>query len=152
MSNVRWLQKSGCVPAPWFFHLLILGWKNDFEMTPSEEIHLINSQEVPSEVFIVNCSQLRNRNNTFEGVFASIPQLNYNSINEEKPENQLNVIVLGFDSLSRVAFERFMPLTKEFLNEELNAVFFDKYTILGDGTPPGKYLPPKHIILLNINN
>ncbi len=111
-------------------------------MTPSEENHLVNSQEVPSEVFIVNCSQLRNRSITFEGVFVSIQQLNnYSSTNAEKPENQLNLIVLGFDSLSRVAFERFMPLTKEFLKEELKAVFFDKYTILGDGTPPGNSFP-----------
>ena len=84
----------------------------------------------------MKCENNRYRKATFENVFAGFSSAKEPPLNEMN-ENQLNLLVLGFDSLSRVAFERFMPKTKEVLKDELNAVFFDKYTILGDGTPPG---------------
>jgi len=93
----------------------------------------------------VKCIHLRNPNNSFEGAFTSIPKISNISINRNKSENQLNLLVLGFDSVSRVGFERFMPQTKQFLMDELEAVFFDKYTILGDGTPPGILLKNNYI-------
>ncbi|CAO1414781.1 unnamed protein product [Diamesa serratosioi] len=47
----------------------------------------------------------------------------------------LNVLMLGFDSLSRNAFIRKLPKTYHYLTNELNADVLKGYNIIGDGTP-----------------
>lgn len=46
-----------------------------------------------------------------------------------------NVLMYGFDSLSRLALMRKMPLTYEYLTEELGGDVLEGYNIVGDGTP-----------------
>ena len=46
-----------------------------------------------------------------------------------------NVLILGFDSLSRNAFMRKMPKTYAYLLQELDAIVLQGYNIVGDGTP-----------------
>ncbi|XP_055903067.1 uncharacterized protein LOC129939183 [Eupeodes corollae] len=46
-----------------------------------------------------------------------------------------NVLMLGFDSLSRNAFMRKLPKTYEFLVKEGQAMVLQGYNIVGDGTP-----------------
>lgn len=46
----------------------------------------------------------------------------------------LNVLILGFDSLSQQAFRRNLPLTVAYLENELQAVTLNGYNIVGDGT------------------
>ena len=73
----------------------------------------------------------------YDSIVAGFPsQSHQNQIKSNQPL-PLNVILIGFDSLSRTAFERFMPDTSRFLKEQLHAAFFERHTIVGDGTPPG---------------
>ncbi|KAB7501896.1 hypothetical protein Anas_00019, partial [Armadillidium nasatum] len=48
---------------------------------------------------------------------------------------KLNVLMLGFDSLSHASFIRTLPHTFKFLKEELRATILNGYNIIGDGTP-----------------
>lgn len=47
----------------------------------------------------------------------------------------LNVLMFGFDSLSRNTFIRKLPKSYAYLWQELNAVVLEGYNIVGDGTP-----------------
>ncbi|KAH8332700.1 hypothetical protein KR074_009232, partial [Drosophila pseudoananassae] len=46
-----------------------------------------------------------------------------------------NVLMFGFDSLSRNAFIRKLPKTYEYLTQQLGATVLKGYNIVGDGTP-----------------
>lgn len=47
----------------------------------------------------------------------------------------LNVYIIGFDSLSRMTFMRKMPKTYEYITSKLNGIVLEGYNIVGDGTP-----------------
>ncbi|XP_026672078.1 uncharacterized protein LOC108628160 isoform X1 [Ceratina calcarata] len=48
---------------------------------------------------------------------------------------KLNVLMFGFDSLSRNTFIRKLPKTYQYLKENLDALILEGYNIVGDGTP-----------------
>lgn len=48
---------------------------------------------------------------------------------------KLNVLMFGFDSLSRNTFIRKLPKTYHYLKQSLNALVLEGYNIVGDGTP-----------------
>lgn len=50
-------------------------------------------------------------------------------------ETPLNVLMLGYDSLSRNAFVRKLPKTYKYLTKYLKADVLQGYNIVGDGTP-----------------
>ncbi|XP_059486350.1 uncharacterized protein LOC132202977 [Neocloeon triangulifer] len=47
----------------------------------------------------------------------------------------VNVIIWGFDSLSRNMFIRTLPKTYQYMKDELGVVALEGYNIVGDGTP-----------------
>jgi Protein of unknown function (DUF229) len=47
----------------------------------------------------------------------------------------LNVIIWGFDSLSRNMFIRSLPQTYQYMKEKLDVAALEGYNIVGDGTP-----------------
>lgn len=60
------------------------------------------------------------------------------SVNLMKKKNSargFNVLMFGFDSLSRNAFMRKLPKSYKYLTEELGAHVLKAYNIIGDGTP-----------------
>ncbi|XP_001634833.3 uncharacterized protein LOC5514659 isoform X2 [Nematostella vectensis] len=48
----------------------------------------------------------------------------------------VNVMMIGFDSLSAAHFKRVFTKANSFLSKELNTVFMKGYSIVGDGTTP----------------
>lgn len=50
-------------------------------------------------------------------------------------EMPFNVIMYGFDSLSRNAWIRKLPKTYKYMTKNLNADILQGYNIVGDGTP-----------------
>ncbi|XP_063543190.1 uncharacterized protein LOC134751676 [Cydia strobilella] len=50
-------------------------------------------------------------------------------------DDQINVMILAFDSTPRSGFIRLMPESWKVINEELKATVMEGYNILGDGTP-----------------
>ena len=53
----------------------------------------------------------------------------------KKKVNGVNVLMFGFDSLSRNAFMRKLPKSYEYLTKVLKADVLKGYNIVGDGTP-----------------
>lgn len=51
------------------------------------------------------------------------------------PGLKLNVLMFGFDSLSRNTFIRKLPRTYHFIKQRLDALVLEGYNIVGDGTP-----------------
>lgn len=56
-------------------------------------------------------------------------------VKRRKEVNGVNVLMMGFDSLSRNAVIRKLPKTYEFLTKTLHADVLKGYNIIGDGTP-----------------
>ncbi|XP_043284844.1 uncharacterized protein [Venturia canescens] len=56
---------------------------------------------------------------------------------DKVPNNglKLNVLMFGFDSLSRNTFIRKLPKTYHYLKQNLDALVLEGYNIVGDGTP-----------------
>ncbi|XP_048514865.1 uncharacterized protein LOC105688188 isoform X2 [Athalia rosae] len=56
---------------------------------------------------------------------------------EKVPSNslKLNVLMFGFDSLSRNTFIRKLPKSYRYLKQSLNSLVLEGYNIVGDGTP-----------------
>ncbi|XP_067648400.1 uncharacterized protein [Eurosta solidaginis] len=52
-----------------------------------------------------------------------------------EPTKYYNILMFGFDSISRNAFQRKLPKTYSYLVQELKAVVLKGYNIIGDGTP-----------------
>lgn len=48
----------------------------------------------------------------------------------------LSVVIIGIDSLSAAHFRRALPAAYKFMTEEMNSVFLNGYSIVGDGTTP----------------
>ena len=48
----------------------------------------------------------------------------------------LSVVIIGIDSLSAAHFRRALPEAYKFMTEEMNSVFLNGYSIVGDGTTP----------------
>ena len=51
-------------------------------------------------------------------------------------KDQLNIIILGLDSVSRLVAERKLPLTMAYLRDKLGAYVMKGYTKIGDNTTP----------------
>lgn len=54
---------------------------------------------------------------------------------ESEKEMPFNVIMYGFDSLSRSAWIRKLPKAYDYMIKHLNADVLQGYNIVGDGTP-----------------
>lgn len=55
---------------------------------------------------------------------------------KQPKENQLNVVLIGFDSTSNANFRRKLPESYSYLVNNLKAFVFNGYSIVGDGTTP----------------
>lgn len=60
-------------------------------------------------------------------------QHNWNNVPDTSLK--LNVLMFGFDSLSRNTFIRKLPKTYRFIKHKLDALVLEGYNIVGDGTP-----------------
>ncbi|KAL0860935.1 hypothetical protein ABMA27_009467 [Loxostege sticticalis] len=69
---------------------------------------------------------------TWTGVSAGIREI----VSALPPENKdsINVLILGYDSMSKNGFIRHMPKTYKYITEELKVTILHGYNNLGDGT------------------
>ena len=130
------------------FTCLLAEWKSHFTIQSIRVENLANLEEVPGHLLHVTCTHRTDTKwPTFSSIFAGFPSGSSNSTSkqqfftEESERKQniqpLNVIMMCLDSVSQQAFQRFLPNTTRYLRDELHAAFFEKHTLLGDGTPPG---------------
>lgn len=111
----------------------------DYNVSYADPIHGIEDGfPLVSDFFKISCKDAKNR--TYENIQAGI---HVNSAIKERlrttkpPANGLgmSVMLLGFDSMSRMSWLRRMPRTREYMMNELGAIELEGYNILGDGTP-----------------
>lgn len=87
----------------------------------------------------------------WNGLLTGIKKTENNDVLQRyTKELPFNVIMFGFDSLSRNAFIRKLPKTYKFMTKHLKTDILQGYNIVGDGTPQA--LIPVSIANCNINN
>jgi len=70
----------------------------------------------------------------YRNAFAKIPTKTSDS-ETDKSHQPINVLFLGFDSVSKQTWVDNLPRASKFTFEELNATLLQNYNIVGDGTP-----------------
>ena len=108
--------------------------ETDFKVNSGAIIKDIkNGTRLPSDFIYVNCtaSDGATYDNTHSGVLPHDTDVMPNL-----PEGALglNILMMGFDSMSRLAWQRSLPKTVAYLTESLGAVVFNGYNVAGDGT------------------
>ena len=71
----------------------------------------------------------------YENYHAGIVPVRDEPAQMAKKALDLNVLIWGFDSVSRLTWMRKLPKTYDFLVRKLQAVVLEGYNIVGDGTP-----------------
>ncbi|GFQ81484.1 uncharacterized protein TNCT_13011 [Trichonephila clavata] len=114
---------------------------DDFTVQSGKSVFLTSEEEsiqLESDFFVVKCESENKKE--WKNLMAGIHR---NEALAEKVRNikpppdsmQLNVIMYGLDSMSRMHFIRKLPKTYKYLTEELKAIVLKGYNIVGDGTP-----------------
>lgn len=129
------LKKHGAVRCTYTF----LKRESEFK-TVDGTVVTSGSKPIPleSDFFRAKCEA--DDGDTWENVMAGIrrePTVASRAGWEHVPHDSLglNVLIWGFDSLSRMTFIRKLPQSYKYLTETLGAVVLKGYNIVGDGTP-----------------
>lgn len=101
--------------------------------------NVIQGTPLVSEFFKINCSdskQVLHFENIHLGVHVN-ETLKIRSRQTRLPANGLglSVVMLGFDSMSRMSWLRRLPKTRDYFVNQLGAIELEGYGIMGDGTP-----------------
>ena len=116
---------------------------DDFKFSYSDFYTLKEAQMVFSEVFEVNCKTIKLKKTVYESLFVQIVSKNMNGISKKKLNQYsnlnkpLNIILLSFDSVSRVSWLKRLKRTNEFIFNTMKFELLKGYNIVGDGTPAG---------------
>ena len=118
---------------------------NDFKTRLSEFKLLENGQTVMDDVIEVHCNQTAPKfhfSSLYPQIISKLEEEQNNNENLHKPDaNQctpLNVIVMSYDSVSRVSWLKLLKKTHKFATETMKFDVLNGYNIVGDGTPAGK--------------
>lgn len=110
---------------------------DDFRNTDKESVDLFDSKplELKWDFFKVRCTAADK--NVYENTHAGIryvPQFHKRPLNIEAGLG-LDVLMLGFDSLSHMTYMRKLKKTYKYFIETLQGTVLEGYNIVGDGTP-----------------
>lgn len=113
---------------------------DDFDLILSKYEKLSDSQIISHDVIEVNCSEKENKKqNLYNNLHVQIDnrihlkeKIKTNSNDQCKP---LNILLLSFDSISRVSWFRRLPKTTEYLIKKMKTTVLYGHNIIGDGTP-----------------
>ncbi|KAI0209842.1 hypothetical protein LSAT2_005436 [Lamellibrachia satsuma] len=112
---------------------------NDAKTKRGAMIHNITSgQPIDTDFFEAKCVTAEGV--TYENLHSGITykeKLHRRHTERRMPENMvaLNILMFGFDSVSRMTWLRHLPKSHEYFVKELGAVMLESYNIVGDGTP-----------------
>ena len=112
-----------------------LGWSGDFSVKLYKPTHPIeNGSLITTDYMFVNCFGAdKARYVRFHTGVPLLPEPNLTS--SEKAEKKLNVVVITFDSVSRLAWLRALPKTHKYFVQKMGGVVLEGYNIRGAGTP-----------------
>ncbi|KAF7997895.1 hypothetical protein HCN44_009293 [Aphidius gifuensis] len=112
-----------------------------------EYVNKLTEAETSSDTYILKYSdfadvqcEAENSGTKWHSVLAGVqfnPEVQKTSSWKNVPNDglKLNVLMFGFDSLSRNTFIRKLPKTYDYLKENLKSQILEGYNIIGDGTP-----------------
>ncbi|KAK3100742.1 hypothetical protein FSP39_024527 [Pinctada imbricata] len=116
--------------------LSYIGRIGDFE-TKYYKVVQIKGNEKPhvltDDYFRTTCASKNGAK--YINVHAGVALKTTNHITIERNGSALDVLFLGFDSISHMTFIRKLPKTLDYFTNELNGLVLNGYNIVGDGTP-----------------
>ena len=100
-------------------------------------VHMKSGSPIPSDFFMANCSASDGANYT--NIHAGIAPVGQTTTAPPGHGGQqktlpLNVLMVGFDTVSRMRWMRLLPNTYDYLVTSLGAVVLEGYNIVGDAT------------------
>ena len=97
---------------------------------------ITNGTHLPSDFISVNCtgSDGASYRNIHSGVVPIRKQKDQGLHSLSESSLGLNILIIGFDSVSRLMWQRNLPKTYKYLTETLGAVVLEGYNVVGDGT------------------
>ncbi|WAR27881.1 hypothetical protein MAR_013585 [Mya arenaria] len=105
---------------------------NDDSKVLDEINPMQNGSLLKSDAFKVLCKAKNGK--TYSNIHACIsPTAKRDNVFDNK--TKYNVLMYGFDSVSRNVFKRFLPNTHEYFTNVLGGKVLNEYNIVGDGTP-----------------
>ena len=118
----------------------IIRGKNDFELLKGiRKMNVDSGYKITSDFFEVRCEAANGSvyNNVHSGIVRR-PEIVQRSLTSSTPngrERQLNILMFGFDSTSRMSWLRHLPKSHDYFVNVLGGVVMEGYNIVGDGTP-----------------
>ena len=108
---------------------------DDFSVLNGEKINpFIDGDALPGDYGEVKC--LGNSGKVYKNLMLGIsPSPSYKARLHEHPKVGLNILMLGFDSTSRMTWMRNLPKSHEYFTKTLRGTVLKGYNIVGDGTP-----------------
>jgi len=91
---------------------------------------MLNGSKLKSDVFNVSCRSSLGM--TYQNKHAGIARNDLQPMKLNR--TRYNVLMYGFDSISRNQMKRILPKTHEYFSNELSGHVLSGYNILGDGT------------------
>ena len=119
----------------------IVRGRNDFEIRRADVVESMkDGDRVPTDVFEVNCtaadgSTYANIHSAVVVSSAVVKRSRRNLVELPARATRLNVLMFGFDSVSRMTWQRNLPKSHAFFVGELGATVLEGYNVVGDGTP-----------------
>ncbi|XP_060071100.1 uncharacterized protein LOC132551013 [Ylistrum balloti] len=109
----------------------------DFKIHFENEIPFSEPVDVPADYFVVRCRNPSGKIK-YENLHQKIDRKTHEKKTEFKDETEedLNVIMFGIDSVSRLGAIRKLPKTVKYLTETLGGYVFKGYNKVGDNTFP----------------
>ena len=103
-----------------------------------EEVLRVKSKlELKRDFFKAQCKNESNSGVTYDNIQAAIRKLKVDSNNHscrKGPGFGLDVMVLGFDSISHMTYMRLLNKTYHYFNDVMKGTILDGYNVIGDGT------------------
>ena len=99
---------------------------------------MLNGSKLISDAFKVVCKAADGQ--TYANIHACIATENQTTTTRDRSQKdkksfRWNVLMFGFDSLSRHMFQRILPASHKYFTQVLGGKILEGYNIVGDGTP-----------------
>lgn len=117
---------------------------DDFKIKLGKYSNLKDEQVILDDVVEVECVGTNKTNNStanFNNLYVQVvdiePMIRYEIKKDENGCFPYNVMLLSYDSVSRVSFTRRLKKTFDLIKKTDNFYVLEGYNIVGDGTPQG---------------
>lgn len=111
---------------------------DDFkEKEESKITGLVIGSPIPSDFFRLDCiGKKGSLTVTFRSYYSAVKRRKkFNGSENKDNKKKWNVLMFGFDSVSRMQWMRLLPETHDYWTKHLGATVLEWYNIVGDGTP-----------------